>query len=386
MRRITPIIIIVCMLLSGCGSSGSIYSNYRAIEDLQLVQTLGVDGAGGHIALTVSAGQQEGESSPLILSRSAGTLLDAMDAVQDYSTRGELFFSHAQYIVFGQDYAENGIAEILDFVERDVHMRLGTELFVMRAGDAGALITGPGDAGFDIADELAAVKRDTENRGDSHVYTFRETAAALSEYGAALICALRSAGTQGIVFPEQSSRVAVPDGYGILRGDSLVGYLDGSSAAAASLLAGSPGTGPRSVPDGTGGAVTLEVGGSADIRAEWNPDGSPAPLKIKADLTAVVSELETDRRTVMDDETLTALSDALSAAVADDIRAVLRTSQALDADFLALAGVLRRSDAKRFAALPDTWLQTLSFDIDVETKIAHSYDLGDPVQTEGGAA
>ena len=35
--------ILLASLLSGCGGSRSIYTNYRAIEELQTVQTLGID-------------------------------------------------------------------------------------------------------------------------------------------------------------------------------------------------------------------------------------------------------------------------------------------------------------------------------------------------------
>lgn len=384
MRRCLPIIIIVCITLSGCGLRGGIYANYRAVEDLLPVQTLGVDGGDGCVTLTVSAGQQESGGSPLVLSRSADGLLAAMDAAQDHAMRGELFFAHTQQIVLGRPYAEAGVGALLDFVERDVHMRLGTELFVLRSGDAEALFAGAAEAGLDLTQELAALREETEKRGGSHIGTFRETAAALSEYGAAAVCALRSAPLEGAVLPAQPGRIAVADGYGILRGDRLAGFLDGHEAEALSLLTGHLGTVTRSVPDGSGGEVTLEYGGSADVVPAWNADGSPAPLKINAELSAVIAE--PDAAKVSDPETLAALSDALGAAVAADLRAVLETAQALDADFPALGGALRRSDAECFAALPGDWLQNLEFDVSVEAKIVHSYDLGDPVSTEGGAA
>ena len=42
-------------LFGGC--SGSIYSNYRDVEQLQVVQTLGMDTYGQGVLLTVSTGQ-----------------------------------------------------------------------------------------------------------------------------------------------------------------------------------------------------------------------------------------------------------------------------------------------------------------------------------------
>ena len=384
MRHYLLIIIIVCLLLSGCGFSGSIYSNYRAIEDLQLIQTLGIDRTGTRSTLSAAASATEESGTPTILRRSGGSILEAMDSLQDYTTRGELFFAHVQYILLGQDYAEQGVGKLLDFVERDVHMRLGTGLFVLCGGTAEELITGPGEADYDIAEVLASVKRDLELRGDSHVYTFRETAVDLSECGAALVCALKTVETEGSIFPEEDSLTAVPVGYGVLRSDRLAGFLEGRAAEAVSLLTGNLGTVPRRVPDGSGGEITLEYGGSAELKPQWNADGSPSPMEVEAKLTAVIGELDSDRERLMDDAYLDFLEDKLSRQIEEDIRGVLAQSQTMDADFLGLGRKLRLSDGKNFAALPGTWLQDMEFDVCAEAKIVRSYDLDNPVQTEGG--
>ena len=379
MRRCVPIIIIVCILLSGCGLSGSIYANYRAIEALQPVQTLGLDRTDAGASLTAAVSAAEDGGAPTLLHRSGGSIRRAMDALQNYTARGELFFAHTQSIVLGTAYAEAGIRDVLDFAERDQQMRLGTAMYVMRSGDAEALLTGTGDAGYDVTEVLAAVKRDLEKRGDSHVFSFRETAVALSECGAALICALCAAETEGSIFPETEGVTAVPAGYGILRGDRLAGFLTGREAEAARLLTGNLGTLSRSVPDGSGGEVTLEYGGRCALTPQWNADGSLAPLRVEAKLTAALAEPDTG----LADAVTEGAADALSAEVEAGIRQVLALSQALDADFLGLTQILRRSSGENFAALPDGWLQALEFDVRAETELTHSYDLGAPVRTEG---
>ena len=63
---------------------------------------------------------------------------------------------------------------------------------------------------------------------------------------------------------------------------------------------------------------------------------------------------------------------------------MLARSRDWGADFLALGGVLRRSDAARFAALGTGWLRELDYTVAVRCAVAHSYDLNDPVGTEGG--
>lgn len=385
MKRCIPIIIIVCALLAGCGSARGIYANFRAIEQLRLIQTLGLDRAGARITLSAATGAEE-DAPPLILRQSGATLPAAMDALQAHSVGGTLYFAHTQYVLLGEDFARAGVRSLLDFVERDVQMRLGTELFVLRDDSAQTLITGSASGEGDIAEMLGSVSRDLSLRGDSHVYRFRETAKALSERGAALVCALRAEKTDGGVFPEgeQSALAAVPCGYGILRGDRLAGWAEGDTAAAISLLRGTLGRLPRSVTDSDGGAVTLEYGGSAALHPTWNADGTPGPMQVELSLTAAIAELGADAQSrVTDGSCAEALSAALAEAVAADVRDALALAQALDADFLALGPALRRSSGEGFAALPPDWLQTMRFDVQADCKITHSYDLGAPVQTEG---
>ena len=382
MRRCLPFLIIICILLSGCGLSDGVYANYRAIEELQLVQTLGFDRVGAELRLCAATGATQREA-PATLCRSAGSISDAMEAMQDFAPRGELFFAHAQSIVLGEEFAAAGIGELLDFVERDVQMRLGTELYVLRGGRAEALLTG---VDGDITEALSSVRRALEKRGDSHVFTARETAMRLSECGAALVCALRTAETADSVFPRSEGCAAVPDGYAIFSGDRLCAYLEGGRAEAAGLLLGQRGSVYRSVPDGSGGTVTLSYDGSAAVQPQWNPDGTPAPLLVEVTLRARLAETDAAHAVMSDAAAPEAMCDALRRAVGAEVSAVLAQSAAMGADFLALGPILRRSSGRRFAALPADWLRELEFDVRVEAELLHSYDLNDPVQTEGGAA
>ena len=55
--KLTRIIAVVCLaaLLSGC-SGGSVYSNYREIEQLMVIQTMGFDYAKSGVRLSASSG------------------------------------------------------------------------------------------------------------------------------------------------------------------------------------------------------------------------------------------------------------------------------------------------------------------------------------------
>ncbi len=377
-------IIIIVSLLAGC-AGGGIYANYSAIEDLQLVKTLAVDRAGVEgTALTVSTGSGGAGETPLVLRGEGGGLSEAIDALRDRTPRGDLFFDHTRFIVLGEDYAAAGIRALLDFTERDVQLRLGTELFVLRGADAGSLVSAAAETEFDVGEALDSVKRVVSDRADSSVDDLRRTAVALSEYGAALVCAIAPAETEGHIFPAEEGETPVPAGYAVLHGGALAGYLEGAEAEAASLLTGRAARFLRTapLPDGGGATLLCEPEG-VELSVQWRGDGTPE-LAVDVRLAAVVTEIEGDAQSVTDPAALAALGAAAEAQVRRDIEAVLARSRELDADFLALGGVLRRSGAARFAALGAGWLRELDCTVTVRCAVAHSYDLNDPVGTEGG--
>lgn len=374
MRRICALAAALALLpLGGCGLGRGIYANYRPVEDLQLILTLGVDA--GPVLSAAAAPTQDGK--PVILRRAAASIPSGLDALQQRAPRGQLYFAHMQYIVLGQSFAAGGVDAVLDFVERDIHTRMGAQLFVVRAGTAEALITGAGEA-WDVCDVLAAVAAETERRGDSHVFDVRETAVALGEYGAALICALQTADAAGSGFAQDQGCAAVPAGYGILKDGALIGFLDGAQAQAASLMLGYLGTVTREVPLG-GGTVTLELRcGAPEITLE---DGA---LRVRAAPTAVIAGVDT-AQPVADPAALDALAAAMNGALRRELLQVIARSQAETCDFLALGRAIRRQGVDP-AAVSAERLASLPVRVEVETKLLRSYDLGERAETDGGAA
>ena len=358
---------------TGCSLSTGIYSNFRAIEHLQIIGTLGLDAAAAGVRLSASGGAPSDGAQPAVFENSARDLISAMDALQDLSDNAQLFFAHTQHIVLGRDAAQQGIGTLLDFVERDVNLRMGTELFVLRSGEAGALLRDAAQQGG-ISETLDTIRRETSVSGASHVYNFRSTAVALEEYGAALVCALRTQDAQDKRQPESEAPAVSADGYGILKGAKLVGFIDGREAEAVSLVHGNLGNVSRMVSDGAGGTVSLEISrAEADIRLVSDESTAASPvLEIRARLGAVVTEKSSDRTELVDEEMLDLFSSQLAAQFEQDIASAVALSQKLDADFLALGKPLRL--AGETVALPDAEIRVC-----VEAVIDHSYEMEHPV-------
>lgn len=377
--------LLAALLLTGCGG-GSIYSGYRETEHLQLVQALGMDtdSEGGGVRLSVScalpgqngsgggSGGSSGGGSGGIISRSGENILRAMQSLQDYTADGQLYYAHAESVLFGEDYARQGLDTALDFIARDNQLRLGLYLYIVRGGTAEELITGPGSQSYEISKTLTSVRRDTEAEGGSHVFTARETLRSLSQQGAALVCALRPADTEGSVFLLESGTTAVPEGYAILKGGSLVGFVEPDISQAANLMLGHLGSSGVSIPDGQGGTLNLEFeSGSVKVKAT-----GPNSLQIDAKIKSSLAEPDTATEHVTDEKLLSELEKALGEDMKGKLEALLKLSKELEADFLGLGSYLPEKS--------ENWLKNAKFSVNCEAKISYARELGDSVSTNGG--
>ncbi len=374
---------LAALLLSGCGSS--IFSNYRETEHLQLVQALGADTAtDGGVTLSVSCAKPAQNSSGGIISRSGESIIRAMRSLQNYSADQQLYYAHTQYLLLGEDYARKNADALFDFAARDTQLRLGLYLFVAKDAEARELITGPGEESYEISKTLSSIRRDTKAEGISHVFTLRETLRSLSGSGAALVCALGSADTEGSVFLLEPGVTAVAEGYGILVGGRLEGWLEPEISQAANLLLGHLGSAGPAFPDGRGGLLSLEYEeGSAAVKPRWGSDGALEGVDIEARLKANLAEPDTDIEHITNRELLSRLEKALEQDMKEKIEAVLERSRTLNADFLGLKSHLSQFDGEKTAALGENWLKETDFSVSCKAEISYTRELGDRMSAGG---
>ena len=372
---VIPIIIFVSLLLSGCGLGGGIYANYRPIGQLRPVETLGLDAAAGGVLLSAATGGV-GDAPPLLLRRGGDSLLSAMEQLQDYTGQGQLFFAHTRFLLLGEAYARDDLAPLLDYVERDMHLRTGVAAAVLLGGEAAQVLTGA--AGGDATEMLASLRRDVLLRGESRFSSVRELAAGLSEDGAALICALSPRRAEGSVFPEGEGVSAVPAGYGILKGTRVVGWLTGDEARCASLLLGHPGVQRRTVEAG-GGRYVLELDSVRPSLRARRAEGRVTGLELTLTVRFAVAERLGPLSGEPDTELASALCAAAEAELEREIRAVLGSSRALDADFLRLGRTLSAAGSE----LSPTEAEVA---VSVTAVLDRGGDVAAPIRTGGAAA
>lgn len=219
-----------CLLLSGCSG----LPTAREMGDMALLRTLGVDPSPAGVAVTGSTGPRargvEGEGEPaLTLSADRGSLSGACLAMQGQSD-SFVFFGYVDQLLVGQALAEQGIQSVLDYFSRDGSLGLGAQLWLVRGASARDALSAGGDEGLDA--RLETLQNDSEMGIANLTRTAGEAYTDLLELGCAYVPALSPAGEGDALLREA--------GYGILKGDSLTGFLEGEAARGLELLAGGP--------------------------------------------------------------------------------------------------------------------------------------------------
>lgn len=316
-KRVVLVLLLLMLLLTGCRRYSGFLPYAREIEDMELIRTLGVDGAGETgVAITASGGTSQEETE--VVSGEAGTISAAVLELQGEGS-SYLYFGHVTQLLLGEELARRGVMPSLDYVLRDVEMRLETALYVVRNGTAGQAIEAAAADGS-ATDRLEALADDAGLTANSMPRTVKDVLAELDRQGASFLPAVLADG--GLTAA----------GYGILKDGALVGWAEGDAALGVNLIFGKVDADVVEVqaPDGTKAALRV-VGAAASVRPIWQGD-TLAGLKVHCKVDANLAE----GSAMPDQAALDALEAALAQVEADRMAQALELSRALDADYLGL--------------------------------------------------
>lgn len=227
-------------LLSGC-SGGSIYTNYREVEQLMVIQTMGFDRSPDGITLSVSTGNSGGgtstDTTTARMSAAAKTISLAQDTLRNYSASEELFFAHTSYIAIGEDAAKAGLSPYLDYISRSVSLREGTPIFIIVGSDAKKLVLGAGGKEYDATNVLKSLERNIKLRGDLQIFSAADISASINRRDSCLVTAIKCAKAKDVIKGAADDELtAIPEGYAVIKGGKMVGLLSLDTARGVSIL------------------------------------------------------------------------------------------------------------------------------------------------------
>lgn len=410
MKRLLAFLLVLALLptLSGCAG---IYANTREVEQLLVIQTMGLDTAEEGVGLSLASGAGiHAAGSPVRLHGAAGSITAAIEQIRNNSNEEDLFCAHIGHVLIGEDAAKAGVDDALSYICRSPDLRISVPVYIAKGGTAEEAVMTVGDSSYGICDALDAVNGDVKLRGDGHIFSAADIVCALERHGSALICAVervpsaekkltsssdqsqsnggRSPMSSGQQQQEQSSSQDEPKelytvaaaGYAVIKDGRLCTYLDREQAVGVGFLIGDVGLSELSVTDRDGNPVTLTIDeGSSQIRPVWGEDGSLEGLDVSVNVGASVSETR-GTAAFSDGSYEDLLVARLETALSERIASVLQLSKSLGADFMGLGSQVELADPVRYRALDTPFaelLPQLSVQVSVSGKLTHTHDIRD---------
>ena len=252
MKGIRLATFLLIFALTGCAG----LPQPREMGDVALLRAMGVDWTEEKLEMTVSTGpradgnQAEGQGA-LVLSARSDTFSSGALSIRGQSD-SSISFGHVDQLLLGEELSRLGVREVLDYFAKDGELGLGAQLWVLQEQQAKTAVES-GD-GRGIEGRLAALRTDGERGLGPIPRTAGEVYADLLERGCAYVPALK--------LSEGENPRLEEGGYAILKGEKLVGYLEGDSARGLELLVGGRMADVLEVPLGEE-TVTVQITGAA---------------------------------------------------------------------------------------------------------------------------
>jgi len=172
-RRIILAAVPILLLLNLTGCKHSFLPPRKEIDDLQLVQVIGIDKLSystNDCMLTVASknlevgGSQEqsggtdgssggSKSKALVLTSTGKTFFDAARNIQTHSNK-TIFWGHSQYYLIGEEAAKDNISKYIDFFTRDHELRIDSKVYIVKGSTAKDLIEQFNKSEYYIAEKL----------------------------------------------------------------------------------------------------------------------------------------------------------------------------------------------------------------------------------------
>ena len=355
--------------LTGCKETFDFLPYARELEDMALIRTMGVDAGGsGGVVVTVSSGEQskgsgQGDSGAVVLQKEAGTISGACLSMQGEGV-SYVFYGHVGQLLLGEELARQGVEMPLDYVLRDIEMRLETNVYLLKDAEAGEAIAAAAEGGS-ATKRLEAMEKDAGLLSHSMARTVEDALEDLEENQCTFLPALTLAGEE-----------MTASGYGLIRDGKLAGWAQGEDAKGVNLLLGEVDADILEVDDPVLGRVALRI---VEAETKVEPvfqDGSFTGLTIRCRVEANLAEGGGEAAGLGHDEERERLEQALEERSAERLRGALSLSQSLAGDFFQLKNRAERSAPWHRRAIEVGWdLSALDLEVQVEGALRRGYDL-----------
>ncbi|SET55257.1 spore germination protein KC [Salinibacillus kushneri] len=364
----------VLTILSGCWSS-------RELTDMAIATALGIDKEGDRIKVTVQVINPSENAGQSFTSRTAvttftttgDTLFESLRRLTTLTPR-KLYLSHIRIIIFGEEYAKQGIADSLDFISRDHEMRTDFHFAIAR-----------GYGAQDIVNILTPIEKIPANKIFSTLESSQDFWAPtkvvqLDE----LISSMTSKGKEAVLTEllilgdlNKGSNIenvqSVPSytsikssGLGVFHNEKLVGWLDENESRGFNMITDNVHDTVGVVPCGNKGNLTIEAyknstemkgsirGDTPNITVNFTAEANLADISCTIDFTK--------------QKTIKKYEEKLAEEAKNVMKDSLEKARDLEADIFGFGELLSKSNPKKWKKIEEEWANIFVNDLNVDFK------------------
>jgi spore germination protein KC len=381
-KSITVLVIIIMIIniLTGCWSK-------KELNEIAIASAIGIDKSEGQYLVTAQlmnpgeiAGQNAtGARSPILTFRTSGkTVFEALRRLTTESPR-RIYLAHIRVVIFGEELAKEGIANVLDFLARDPEFR--ADFYTLVAKDT-------------KAEEVLSILTILEKIPANKIYSALETserswAATHAVQLDELINNIVSQGTNPVITGvllrgnsdvgknmENVRNAKIPallkiGNLAAFKDDKLVGWLTEEESIGYNAMMGNIKNSVATIPWPEGGLLAIEVTKtSSKIKSNFE-NGRPK-IEVNYEVEANIGEVQCDVD-LTKNENISQIEAVFESFAERRIRKTIeRAQQDLKSDILGFGEVIHRQNPKAWKNLKKNWNEEfvkLSVEILVKSRI-----------------
>lgn len=368
-------LIFLILILSGCWSK-------RELNDLALVAALGIDFIDGEYAISVqvidpsqvSLKSANGQAPVVTYHAEGKTVFEAVRKILALSPR-KLYFAHLQLVVVGEELADKGIRDSVDFLARDQEIRNDFTIIVSQQATA-----------KDVLNVLTPIEKIPASRMLNSLKITQDAWGSTLEVDVEdlvtdlgvndqyfVLSAIEVLGDKTLGIDQTNvERIETPvklkfTGLAIFKEDKLLGYIDEYNSKSFSYLNDNIKSTIEIISCPSDGELTTEITQSKTKTKGIFKDGKPT-ININIDIVQNVAEVKCDID-LTDIKTIDWINNQTEKHIKKNINQVLNIFQEnYQADVLGFGEAIHRANPTEWRKIKDDW-QTIYPEVEVNVKV-----------------
>ncbi len=369
-------LIILILILSGCWSK-------RELNELALVAALGIDLIDDEYAISaqvidpsqVSSKQSASGHAPVVTYHAKGkTVFEAVRKILALSPR-KLYFAHLQLVVIGEELAENGLRDTIDFLARDQEIRNDFTVIVSQKATAKEVLNVLTPIEKIPANKmLNSLKSMQDAWGSTLVVDIEDLVTDLgvnNQYF--VLSAIEVLGDKSLGIDQTNvERIETPvklkfTGLAIFKEDKLLGYLDEYESKSLNYLNNKIKSTIEIIGCPSKGELSTEITQSKTKTTGVIRDGKPT-INISINVVQNVAEVNCDMD-LTEMETMDWINKQTAEHIKKNINQLLKILQKnYQADVLGFGEAIHRADPTEWKKIKDDW-QTIYPEVEVNVRV-----------------